>query len=125
MDLRPTGNPGLDVMPVHVIVDEFAVFIIVHDGVRARSDQRHGAGQNIDELRQLVNTAGAQQTAEPRYPGIIALRLPNRAAVFQNRHRAEFVNRELATVEAAAALAKDNRTIGVQLYRHCGQQKQR
>ena len=83
-----------------------------HDGVRPRPDQRHVAGQNVEELRQLVDTAGAQQAAEPRYSGVIASRLPYRAAVFQDRHRAEFVNRELAAVEAAAALAKDDRTIG-------------
>ena len=54
MDLRPTGDTGLDMMPEIYNWDELAVFLVVDQGVRARPDQRHFAGQKADELRQLI-----------------------------------------------------------------------
>ena len=76
------------------------------DGVRARTHQRHLAGQDVEKLRQLVKAGGAQEAADAGDTGIAPGRLRDVCAVFQHMHAAEFVDAEKLAVLAGAALAE-------------------
>lgn len=49
-DLRQAGNAGLHFMAQHVALDLLAVVFVMGDGVRARADHGHGAGQHVQKL---------------------------------------------------------------------------
>ena len=54
VDLGPAGDAGFDLVAQHVAFDEFAVLLVVGNGVRARANDAHAALQYIDKLRQFV-----------------------------------------------------------------------
>src|SRR3546814_9054690 len=66
-DLREAGQARLDRMAVPIaIVDipEQRIFRPRPHGVRAGADDAHAAGQDIEELRNLVEAAAAERSEE-------------------------------------------------------------
>ena len=65
VDLRPTRNTGSDSMPLHVGVNLLPIVLIVFNGVRARSNNRHITKQHIEKLRHFVEAIAAQEGTDP------------------------------------------------------------
>ena len=60
VDLRPAGDPRLDVEPVELAL--VVAVDLVAEG-RARADHGHVAADHVPELRQLVERQAPQQRA--------------------------------------------------------------
>src|SRR5215471_11859001 len=56
MDLSPTGNTRLDVLPNLIMFDELCINVVMRDCMRSRPDQGHIPNENIDELRKFIQT---------------------------------------------------------------------
>src|SRR5579883_809028 len=117
VDLRPPRDSGLYPMAAEIAVDQLDVMLVMGDRMRPRADQRHGSRKDVQELRQFVEAAAPQKSADPRHPRIVAPGL--RHVVFARRrraHRAELVYHEAILVEAEALLAEQHRTGAIQLH---------
>ena len=112
-------------MPECVFRQQSAVVAIVSERVRTRTDQRHVAEQNVEELRQLIDTGGPQYRAEPADAWIMLCRLGHVVAVFHHRHGAEFEDQEPFGVEPAPLLPEKHRPGRVELDCQRRQQQQR
>src|SRR5262249_2216607 len=64
-DLRQAGQTGFDVQTFSV--PGFITFDLIWNG-RARTDQRHLAFEDVEDLGQLVEARSAQQGADAREP---------------------------------------------------------
>ena len=71
---------------------------VVGGGVGPRADQRHGALQHVEQLRQLVQRRAAKEAAQGRHAGIVSRGLFHLSAVFADPHAAKFPHRDLAAV---------------------------
>ena len=107
-DLRPTGDARTHEVAHHVFVDECAVFFGVFEHVRARSDERHVAEEDVDELRQFVDVGAAHEVADARFARVVLCGL-FAVAVGIDVHGAEFVAVEFLAVESTAFLAEEDR----------------
>src|SRR5690242_5851806 len=110
VDLRPTGQARLHMLTKGVVGDEFGVPVVMGNGMRPRTDQRHVSSQHIDELRQLVDARGAQDATDASDAGIVFAGLLDHAAVFEHVHGAKLEDRELARVKSLPALTEDDRS---------------
>src|SRR6187200_1422994 len=54
VDLGPAGDPGLDLVPQHVLRDAVLELLDEEGALRPRSDDRHLALEHVPELRPLV-----------------------------------------------------------------------
>src|ERR1700688_3005426 len=90
VDLRPTGNARLDLVPDHVALDEPAILLVVCDSVRPRSHQTHGSAEYVKELRQFVKRSTAQKRTQGCDALVVSRCLRNYRSVFDDRHRAKF-----------------------------------
>src|SRR3546814_7472591 len=67
--LREAGKARLDrmTMPIPIVdIPEQRIFCPRSHGVRARADDAHAAGQDVEELRNLVEARPAEEPAEDR-----------------------------------------------------------
>lgn len=55
MDLRPTCDARLHVMPERIVGDELPILVIVRHGMRSRADHRHVPLDHVEQLRQLID----------------------------------------------------------------------
>ena len=98
----------------------------LHRQRRARADQRHLAAQHVHQVRQLIERGASQQRAHARDARVV--RVDREAGPDVLRavdHRAQLQHVELATVQAAAALAVDHRPGGLQADRERREREQR
>ena len=77
--------------------------------MRPRADQRHVAGEHVEELRNLVDVPAPQEAAEPGQSRIVAGGLRDHRAVVERAHGAKFDDAERLLIEAVAALHEENR----------------
>src|SRR5690349_14682276 len=121
IDLRPAGDSRLDPMAGEIALDDLGIKPVAGLGLQGmgpRPDQRKGAVQDIEELRQLVDAPFAHEAADPGDPLIIAAYQTDRVGIAGfDMHRAEFVNLDQLVVEAVALLAEQHRTAAVELDR--------
>src|ERR1700737_5188638 len=68
--LRPTSDARLDVMTKGVIAQDIFEIVVVRQGMRAWPDQRHVALQNIQQLRQFVDTGQWRHPPDGRDPRV-------------------------------------------------------
>src|SRR5262249_25984873 len=79
------------------------------DGMRSRPDQRHVPAYHVPELRQFVEIASTQESANARNARIIVDRLADAARVAEiGVHRAKLKDAETA-VEVADAFLREER----------------
>ena len=103
---------------------------------RPRADERHGAADHVEQLRQLVEAELAHDLADRRDPGVIRhleQHLVARIALLAGEvlehvfgvddHRAELQHRELATAQADAGLSEQHRPLARQPHRD-GEERQ-
>src|SRR5947207_6089289 len=78
---------------------------------RPRTDEAHLASENIEELRQLVERPGANETADARAARIVFLR-PHRAGrvLSADAHRTKLEDLERFSIEAHPHLSIENRS---------------
>src|SRR6185295_3199975 len=107
--LREAGDAGPHLVADHVAADQLAIELVMGDGVRPRADHAHAPLQHVDELRQLVERAAAQEGAEARDAAVVARRLAHHVTVLGDGHGAELVDHDLAAVDAVAALPEQDR----------------
>src|SRR6185312_17515002 len=116
VDLRPTGDAGLDAMAAEIAVDDLGILLVMGDRMRAGPDQRHVSPEHIEELRQLVEAGPPEQPADPGHPWIVAPGLRHRRIGTPIMvHGPEFEDRDLVVVESVALLAKQHGATAVEL----------
>src|SRR3546814_11474389 len=80
--------------------------------LRARPDETHLALDDVDDLRQLIDSELADDATDIGDPGIVARR-PHRPVGFRiDRHATELDDIEGATVQANALLRSEERRVG-------------
>src|SRR5262245_56212765 len=84
-------------------------------GMRARSNDRHFATKNIDQLRKLIDVRATQECADSRNPVIISHCLYELPAVIALRHGAKLKHFDGLVVVTVPRLTKQNGTARVQL----------
>ncbi len=108
------------------MVDQLFVVRVVLSSMRTRPDDRHAAAQHVEDLRQFVQAAAAQERTETRDTCVVLGRLLNRRAmVVVHTHRAELEHVELTATQPMTALAEEHRTRRAQLDAHCNGGHQR
>src|SRR5882757_662438 len=95
-------------MPNHVSIDEFAVQLVMCHGVWPGTHNAHGAFQDVEKLRQLVQGARAQEPPERRNAVIRLGGLRNDRTVLADSHAPKLVDNDFLAVQAVTALAKQN-----------------
>ena len=85
--------------------------------LRAWANQAHVAHEHVEELRQLVQTATAQQASHAGDAWVFGLCKVHAGGLQAMHHAAEFPKREDFTISAHAGLRVKRRTLGVKA--HC------
>src|SRR5438552_3062821 len=107
VDLRPTRDAGLDLVPQKVAVHQFAILCVVLQRMWPRSDQRHASRYDVQQLRDLVEARPSQEGAQPRDSGIAPPRLAYAASrLLVCPHSSELPDLDRLAVQTAASLAK-------------------
>ena len=68
--------------------------------MRARSDHRHIALQNVEQLRQFVDAGAAQPIPDTRDAIVVGPGLHNGFAVFLHRHGAKLHDLKLSAIKS-------------------------
>src|SRR5215470_18385976 len=95
LDLRPAGESRLHGQPLHVIRDFLLQALHELRSLRSRSDEAHVTDENVDQLRELVETGSTKDRSHSRDAGIGLLR-PDRSRPLLGipTHGAELVEDE-------------------------------
>src|SRR5690606_21656083 len=110
-DLRPAGDPRPDRVALVVIGDLGAQLLDELRSFRTRPDEAHLTSDDIDELRQLVQSVLAQESAPARDARVVLDGPAGDAVGFGVLpHRAKLQQLEDASVEADASLPEQDRT---------------
>ncbi len=104
INLRPTGYSGLDVIAKYIFCDQPVIFIVMRKRMRSRSNQRHITFEDVEELRQLVNTCATQQSPNPCHAIVVLPHLSDARPIFEDRHCTKLEDDELNTVKPAPPL---------------------
>src|SRR5688500_9096375 len=78
IDLRPAGQPGLDLVAQHVLRHALLELLDEERALGPRADQRHVAAEDVPELRDLAQVGAAQELADRRAARVV-LAGPDRA----------------------------------------------
>src|SRR6185312_15635434 len=70
VDLRPTRNSRLYLVPDHVAFYKIAIYLVVRYCMRPGTDNAHAPLQSIDELRQFVEGILPQESPDTGYASI-------------------------------------------------------
>src|ERR1700722_15270567 len=100
-------------MPAGIIGDYFLILGVMCAGMRSRTDQRHIAGQHVEQLWKLVNIRTTQHATYSGNPRVVFGCLTNNWAVLQNGHRSKLPYSELSAIEAIARLHKKSWTMAI------------
>ena len=109
IDLRPARDARLHVLPDLVVLDQPRVVHIMGHGMGPRSDKRHLAPDDVEQLRQLIDAEATKPVPYPCHPAVIGLGLPDLRAILGHRHGAELEDRKRHAAMAAPVLAKEYR----------------
>src|SRR3954447_7738971 len=102
-DLPEAGQPGLgQVAPLVHVVEQVCLF----EQHRPRTDHRHRAGEDVDELRKLVERPAPQETSHGGDPGIVAVALRHVGVGSAEN----LLTHEVGTVDHRAELHEAERT---------------
>lgn len=104
IDLSPPGDAGLDLVATAL---ELGIPGQVFGQQWAGTDEAHITLEDVPELRQLVETTGAQETAERRETPLVGKK--HTARVTGGGHRPEFEKRKGSLAKADAMLSKQHR----------------
>src|SRR5512147_2453558 len=66
VDLRPAGDTRLHFVPPMIAADQLRVLLVVFDRVRSRTDHRHVAPEDVEQLREFVEARNAKDSADAR-----------------------------------------------------------
>src|SRR3546814_12522034 len=114
--IPPTSTPTDTLFPYTTLflsiaiddIPEQRIFRPRPHGVRAGADDAHAAGQDIDELRNLVEAAAAEETADPCDPVVGSRgRLIAVGVAAFDPHRAELPAMEFAIAQADPLLPEE------------------
>src|SRR6185437_5825533 len=65
VDLGPAGDAGRHIEAARVGGDLTSEFVVMRERMWPRTDNRHLASQDVEELRQLIKVAPAQDAPNP------------------------------------------------------------
>src|SRR5581483_11571633 len=113
---RPAGDARADEMPLGVA--RMLLLELLHENrpLGARTDHRHVAAQDVEELRQLVERGAADEFADLRHARVADRREASAVLLRVGAHRAELEDLErlaaapdplLAVEHGAAVLERD------------------
>src|SRR3954452_23302568 len=102
-DLRPAGQPRphREAAPLARGVE---VLVTRQDRPRSRTDQTHVAADDVPELRQFIQAAGPEKSAQRNQADVVRFARRNRGP-----HRAELPNDEHLTVATPPFLPEEHR----------------
>src|SRR5438552_3492942 len=80
-----------------------------------RPDQRHVAGQDIEQLRKLIDIGVAQEPSQTGHTWIVSGDLSEIVTLLHHGHRSEFQHTNGLVVVAVPRLAKKHRPTGIEL----------
>src|SRR5262245_37119573 len=126
IDLRPARYSRLDPMPHEVAHDHLGIDLIVIGGMGTWADERHGAVEHVEELRELIEAGPPQEATNARHSRIVARGLLGPALRrFNVPHRPKLVDMEDSVDEAVSLLSKQDRSLAVKLDRDDDRHQQR
>src|SRR3546814_4052403 len=100
-----------------VEIPEQRIFCPRSHGVRARADDAHAAGQDVEELRNLVEARPAEEPADPRDPVVGSrCRLIAIGVAILQTHRTKLEDMEFSVAQADAFLPEQGRAGAVEFY---------
>src|SRR5450759_502200 len=108
VDLCPARDSWFDCVAKHVAVNDCAVFLVVCDRMRSRTHEREFAGQNLKELRKLVERSAPQELAELRHADIVLCSLNDVGPILAHGHRSELENAEMPSAQSIARLPEED-----------------
>ena len=82
VDLRQSGDARTHFVTQHVAVDLTSVLFVMSICMWSRSDERHGAVEDIEELRQFVQRRLSQDRTNPSDACVVLRRLRDGVTVF-------------------------------------------
>jgi hypothetical protein len=125
VNLRPAGQSRFHAPPEGVVSDGIVELVIERNRVWPRPDKRHAAAEYVKQLRKFVDACFAKPFSNRGDPLICGACLNRRKAVFHHRHRPEFVDLKVASVETVSVLPEQDRTWRAELYcdGYCDQQR--
>ena len=118
IDLRHAGETGLDLQAQREFRQFLFVFGCDFGALRAGADKAHITFEDVYELGQLVDTGGADESADRRYAAVVLAGEPCHAVFFgvdihasefQYREYAPVLSKTLLTVEHGAAVIEFDR----------------
>src|SRR5579872_7089495 len=90
--------------------------------MRTRADYRHFAFQNVEQLRQLVDTRASKNATHSRDSWVVAHRLAEPALrVIESRHGSEFENLDRLVVKSVSRLPIQDWSFGIEFYQDCNE----
>ena len=104
-----------------VIAQDIFEIVVVRQGMRAWPDQRHVALQNIQQLRQFVDTGRSQQPSDGRHPRVVARRLCDSRTILLDCHGPKFEYDKLPAIKTISMLPKYDRPGTIDLDRDRGE----
>jgi hypothetical protein len=123
VDLRPAGDPRLDIEAVALM---FVLLVELISKRRARADQRHVATNDIPELRQLVEGQPPENATHPRDARVTPIDGVAGTDLFgADDHRAHLEQLEVCAVPADTGLPIEHGTSILELYGDCREDEQR
>src|SRR5271167_5098277 len=109
VNLRPSGDSRLDIVPARIERDAPFEFPIMRQGMRAWADEGHVALDHVEELRKLIDAPAAQPRPHLGDAWIAFLRLTDHRSILERSHGAELDDSERLLVEAVAVLQEEYR----------------
>ena len=110
VDLSVAGHAGFHLVPQHIAGNPLLKLVDELRPLRPWADQRHLPGQDVEQLRQLVEAGAAEKPAEPR-AALVVGGGPNGAGLGFGvlPHGSELEHTEPAAVEPHADLLVEHR----------------
>jgi hypothetical protein len=125
MDLRPSRDAGFHPASQRVAVDDLAELDIVLKRVRAGSNERHLAANDIKQLRKFIEARLPETASHLRDARIAAGCLRDRSVILGDCHRAELVHPKRTTVDPSSGLSEQDRAGRFDAYRNRNSEEHR
>ena len=125
MDLRPSCDARFHLASQRVAVDDLAELDIVLKRVRTRSDERHLASNDIEQLGKFIEARLPETASHLRDARIAAGCLNDRSVILGDCHRAELVHPKRTAIDPSSGLTEQDGSRRVDAYRDCNGEEQR
>ncbi len=112
-------------MAIGVIFEHSAELFVVDESVRSRADNRHLALEHVPELRQFVDAGASQEAADAGDAFVADRDLADVLVSLADGECAQLENLDDLTVQAAAALPVDDRSVAFELDGDRGEREDR